>query len=130
VYRSLGRPEDTVATYTSGIAKARRHLELNPEDVRALYLCGGALVETGHVEEGLELVSKAVTISPSETGLLYNVACIYSNVGRLDEALDYLEKAVDAGYNHKAWMETDSDLDRLRSSDRYKALVKKIDART
>jgi len=129
VYRSLSRPDDCKATYRSGIEKAKRHLELNPEDVRALYLCGGALVETGHIDEGLELVSKAVTISPNETGLLYNVACIYSNVGRLDEALDYLEKAVSAGYNHRDWMEKDSDLDPLRTHDRYKALLKKIDDR-
>jgi tetratricopeptide (TPR) repeat protein len=130
VYRSLGRPEETAATYRDGIVKARRHLELNPEDVRALYLCGGALVETGNVEEGLEFVNRAVTIAPNETGLLYNVACIYSNVGRLDEALDYLENAVRAGYNHRDWMEKDSDLDPLRTHERYKALLKKIDERT
>jgi len=129
VYRSLGRPDDVARAYREGVDKARRHLELNPDDVRALYLCGGALVESGSPDEGFEMVNRAVTIAPNETGLLYNVACIYSSQGRVDEALDHLERAVRAGYNHRAWMETDSDLDPVRQLPRFQALLKQIDDR-
>jgi non-specific serine/threonine protein kinase len=129
VYRSLGRLEDMAEAQRSGIEKAQRHLELNPEDVRALYLCGLAMVGTGQAEEGMELVNRAVAISPDETGLLYNVACIYSTVGRTDEALDHLERAVRAGYNHRAWMEADSDFDPIRQHPRFQALLKQIDDR-
>jgi non-specific serine/threonine protein kinase len=129
VYRSLGRQEDMATAYRTGIEKARRHLELNPADVRALYLCGLAMVGTGQAEEGMELVNRAVAISPDETGLLYNVACIYSTVGRTDEALDHLERAVRAGYNHRAWMEADSDFDPIRQHPRFQALLKQIDDR-
>jgi serine/threonine protein kinase/Tfp pilus assembly protein PilF len=129
VYRSLGRPDDVSRAYREGIDKARRHLELNPDDVRALYLCGGALVESGAPDEGLDMVNRAVTIAPNETGLLYNVACIYSSQGRVDEALEHLERAVRAGYNHRAWMETDSDLDPIRQHPRFQALLRQIDER-
>jgi tetratricopeptide (TPR) repeat protein len=87
------------------------------------------MVGTGQAEEGMELVNRAVAISPDETGLLYNVACIYSTVGRTDEALDHLERAVRAGYNHRAWMEADSDFDPIRQHPRFQALLKQIDDR-
>jgi hypothetical protein len=49
--------------------------------------------------------------------------------GRADEALDNLERDVRAGYNHRAWMETDSDLDPIRRHPRFQALLKQIDER-
>ena len=129
VYRSLGRIEDAREAFRAGIAKARSHLELNPADARALYLCGGALIETDNTAEGLEMVNRAVTIAPNETGLLYNVACIYASQGRTDEALEHLERAVRAGYNHRAWLETDSDLDPIRKHPRFQALLQQIDSK-
>jgi TolB-like protein/Tfp pilus assembly protein PilF len=129
VYRTLGRAEDAKEAHRRGIDAARRHLELNPDDVRALYLCGGAMVEVGMHEEGLELVDRAVTIAPNETGLLYNVACIYATLGRSGEALDHLERAVAAGYNHKEWLENDSDFDSVRNHPRFRAVLNLIEVR-
>jgi len=126
VYRSLGRPDDEIAIYKSGIEKAKRHLDLNPDDVRALYLCGGALAKSEHPEEGLKMVDRAVALAPDEVGVLYNVACIYATLGRAEESLVHLERAVRNGYNHLAWLETDSDFDSIREEPRFKALVKAV----
>ena len=126
VYRSLHRPEDEAAMNRLGLEKAQRHLELNPDDVRALYLCGGTLARMGDMEGGLKLVERAVALQPDEVGVLYNAACIYATLERRDEALTYLERAVRNGYNHLAWLETDSDFDSLRDDPRFKALVKVV----
>jgi tetratricopeptide (TPR) repeat protein len=108
VYRSMGREQEAIDAQRRGLTAAERHLEMNPEDVRALYLGGGALVETGQEEKGLAWVEKAVELAPHETCLLYNVAYIYSTLNRKNEALDYLERAVAAGYNHVAWIKAGS----------------------
>jgi len=133
VYRSLHRLEDEKAMERIGIEKAKRHLELNPDDPRALYLGGGAMAKLGKVEgnaamveEGVRMVERTVTLSPDEVGVLYNVSCIYATLGRSDEALTLLERAVRNGYNHLAWLETDSDFDSIRNEPRYKALVKVV----
>ena len=129
VYRTLGRGDEANEAHRRGIEAARRHLELNPDDVRALYLCGGAMVEIGRLDEGLELVKRAVTIAPNETGLLYNVACIYATIGRSGDALDHLERAVGAGYNHKEWLENDSDFESVRNHPRFRAILNLIEVR-
>ncbi|MCZ6649647.1 MAG: tetratricopeptide repeat protein, partial [Acidobacteria bacterium] len=123
IYSGLKRLEDAIAARRAGIEKAQRHIEMNPDDVRALYLCGNALLMVGEPEKGLELVDRAVTIAPNEPGLLYNAACAYSNLGRADDALDHLERAVRAGYSHKAWLEHDSDFDSIRDQARFKAIL-------
>ena len=52
-----------------------------------------------------------------------------ATIGRSTEALDHLERAVAAGYNHKAWLENDSDFDSVRDHRRFKAILNLIDAR-
>lgn len=126
VYARLNRQEDATNVQLAGIEKAKRHIEMNPNDVRALYLCGGAMAQSGEVEKGLELVDRAVTIAPEEPGLLYNAACTYAALGRTDEALDHLERAIRAGYSHKAWLENDSDFDPIREHPRFEAILKSI----
>jgi adenylate cyclase len=103
-----------------------RHLELNPEDTRALYLCGGSMVDLGDEKEGLELVNRAVGIAPRDIGVLYNVACVYARSGRTEQALDLLEQAVAAGYSYRAWMENDSDFDPLREHPRFLAILESM----
>jgi TolB-like protein len=131
VYRSLHRLDDETAIARVGLEKAKRHLELNPDDPRALYLGGGSMAKLGAaegnatmVEEGVRMVERTVSLAPDEVGTLYNVSCIYATLGRSDEALTLLERAVRNGYNHLAWLETDSDFDSIRDEPRFKALHK------
>ncbi len=126
VYRGMGRDEDAVKANQRGIEAARKHLELNPGDARALSLGASALVETGQKEEGLEWAVRAVTIAPHETMLMYNVACLYSLAGEPDRAFDYLERAIQAGHAHRAWIESDSDLDPIRDDPRFQEILDRM----
>ena len=101
-------------------------LEAFPDDTRALYLGAGALMNLGEKEKGLEWARRAVAVDPTDTGTLYNVACLYSNEGMKDEAMTYLEKAVDNGFAQKEWIENDDDLNHLRDMPRFKALLARM----
>ncbi len=123
VYNGLGQPDKHRECMRRGYAIIEKHLELNPDDARALYLGSGCLIVMGETERGLEWASRAVTLDPTDTGVLYNVACTYSEAGRVEEAIDYLEKAVAAGFFQKEWIVNDGDLDPLREHPRYRALI-------
>ncbi len=129
VYRSLGRIDDAIEMNRRGVEVARRHLQLNPSDTRALSMGASALVEIGEKEEGLRWGEKALSITPDETGLLYNIACLYSQAGDTEKALDCLEGAVRGGYANRAWIENDSDFDPLRDNPRFGAILKYFDER-
>ena len=103
-----------------------KHLELNPDDARALYLGAGALVLLGERDRGLEWTKRARAIDPEDPGVLYNVACSYALLGRSDDAIACLEQAIWNGFGHREWLDNDSDLDSLRADPRFQALRSKL----
>src|ERR1041384_5700178 len=123
---SLGRQEDAKAALRRGLQLAEKHLELNPDDARALYLAAGALVQLGNKERALEWARRAHAVDPEDSGLLYNVACIYPLAGMKDDALTCLDKAIQNGFGHREWVENDSDLDLLRDDPRFEVLLKRL----
>jgi serine/threonine protein kinase/Flp pilus assembly protein TadD len=118
----LGRSEDARATLRRGLQVAEKHLELNPDDARAMCLGADALVQLGEPDRGIEWAGRAQEIDPDDPGLLYNVACVYTRSGMIDEALGCLERAVENGFGHREWLDHDSDLDPLRDNARFQAL--------
>ena len=124
--RSLGRTEEALQACSDTVRIAERHVELYPEDARALYLGGVALCQLGDHRRSREWAARAVAVDPEETTILYNVACNYALLQDYDQALDCLEKAVRNGFGHKEWIENDPDLVSLRDHPRFEALMQRM----
>ena len=122
----LGRHQEADAAIHRGLSIAEKHLELNPDDARALVLSAISLVQIGQREQGLEWAKRAQAIDAEDSGILYNVACVYAQAGQGEEALKTLEKAVQNGFGHREWLENDSDFDSLRPDPRFQALLRKL----
>ncbi len=122
----LGNKSESEAYYRRGLAAAERHLELHPDDARALYLGAGALCRLGERARALDWAKRALGIDAGEPVTLYNVACVYTKLDRTEDALDSLEQAVRLGFTHRAWIEHDNDLDPLREHPRFRALLEKL----
>ncbi len=122
----LGRMADAEHALRRGLQVVERHLELNPDDARALYLGGGALVQLGDLKRGLEWARRAQAIDPDDTGVLYNTACVYALGGLAEEAIRGLDRALENGFGHREWLEHDSDLDSIRGDPRFQALMQKL----
>jgi TolB-like protein/Flp pilus assembly protein TadD len=125
-YSRLGRTAEAEASLRRGLQVVEKHLELNPDDARALYLGGIALVQIGDIPRALEWAGRALALDSEDSGVLYNVACVKALAGQKDEALDCLDKAIRNGFGHREWLDNDTDLDPLRSDPRFEALLKKL----
>ncbi|MGH7499913.1 MAG: protein kinase domain-containing protein [Gemmatimonadales bacterium] len=125
-YTALGDPARARSADEMALQRARRQMELYPEDIRALYMAAGSLCGLGRVEEGLEWADKALGLDPDDAGVLYNIACIYAQAGRTEQGLDLLEQAVQNGFGHREWIENDPDLASLRSQPRYLDLLRRL----
>ncbi len=124
VFKGLGRAEEAKDAYRRSLLSAEKHLELHPDDARALYMGANALCQLGEKSRSLDWARRALAIDPEDCGILYNVACVYSLLGQVDEGIVCLEKAMTHAYWYKRWAEHDSDLDNLRSDPRFQALFK------
>ncbi|OGT59589.1 MAG: hypothetical protein A3E01_05585 [Gammaproteobacteria bacterium RIFCSPHIGHO2_12_FULL_63_22] len=100
-----------------------RQIELEPDNIRALYMSAGLMQRLGQGEEGLAQADKALRLRPDDFSTLYNVACVYSIAGKVERALDLLEKAIQNGGGNLGWIVNDSDLASLRSSPRFQTLI-------
>jgi serine/threonine protein kinase/Flp pilus assembly protein TadD len=124
--RGLGRHEEVKAALRAGLQVVEKHLELNPDDARALYLGAAGLIQLGERERALDWAGRARSANESDSLVLYNVACVYALGGMVDEAIECLEKAIQNGFGHRQWVEHDSDLDNLRGDPRFEALKKRL----
>jgi adenylate cyclase len=125
-YDSLGDIEKAIETRIKGVQIAEEVLQLNPGDVRALYMGANGLVALGGRDKrkkGLEWLQRALTLEPTDPMLLYNAGCIYSLCEMAEEALNCLERAAETGLTQKAWYEHDSNLDVLRDNPRFQKLL-------
>ena len=101
----------------------RRQVELEPENARAHFFLGGALIRLGDREGGLAESEFALKLRPDEFATLYNVACNYAMAGELEHALDLLERAIQLGFGYVDWFQNDLDLAPLRGHPRFATLL-------
>ncbi len=123
VLEGQGRMAEAKAAHGRALRAAEKHLELHPDDARALYLGATDLCQLGERARSLDWARRALAIDPEDCGILYNVACVYSLQGSSEEALDCLEKALLHGFWYKRWAQHDSDLDSLRNHPRFQSLM-------
>jgi serine/threonine protein kinase/Tfp pilus assembly protein PilF len=126
-YRGLNQTEKAREALEKGLRNVTKHLELNPDDARALYMKAIALAVAGEKEQALEWLNRALSIDPEDAMIVYGAACVHAVAGRKEASIDYLEKALSTGCFHRDWVERDSDFDSLRDHPRFKALLSKLD---
>ncbi len=121
---------DAVGDHARADAVAKRAVvgllhqsELEPDNVRLVYMAAGLQQRLGHAEAGRALAEKALAMRPNEFATLYNVACFYSLSGDCERALDLLEQAIRLGGGYADWMEHDSDLKAVREHPRFRQLI-------
>jgi tetratricopeptide (TPR) repeat protein len=107
INNALGRKNESEAAYRRSLDAAEGHLELFPEEPRALYM-------------------GAISLAALEPIVLYNVACTYACLGEIEKAIDCLDEAITFGMGQKEWYEHDTDLDPLRGHPRFQALLDRL----
>ena len=126
VYRDLGLNADATEANLKTVRAAEKHLELHPDDARALNLGACALADLKENERAVSWAERALESDRGEPAVLYNVACMYAQLNDKDRAIELLTEAIDQGYGHRSWLENDGDLKSLRGDDRFKALLERL----
>ena len=120
---ALGRRDEAAAAYRRQVKLIDVHLELNPDDPRACILGAVANAIIHDADRAIDFAERAMQVDPHDPMLLYNVACTYAQLGKTEESLQALERSVEKGWGDRNWIEHDSDLDTIRDTPRYKAIV-------
>lgn len=84
------------------------------------------LMDDKQYSEALALLKVAITVQPTSEKF-YNIACCYSLLGDKEQAFEALNEALSKGYNNANHMKADSDLDNLKSDERFEELIAKLE---
>lgn len=122
LYMRLGKRELAESDFKKVI-----ELEDTPERYECVHYAYQGL---GQYEKAKQVMDVIIAKDTTSKENYYDAACLYSRMQDKDSALRYLEKALKLGYNRFAHMERDFDLDFLRNSEEFKALINKYQPKT
>ncbi len=122
-YEGLGRTDEAVQVSRQLMEMMPNYLLQNPDDSRARMFYAVSLAEVGRSDEAIAEGAKALELSPGDSVMLYNGACLYSRLGDKHKAIATLKEAIAAGVTNYGWMRHDSDFDPIRNEPEFIALM-------
>jgi adenylate cyclase len=130
-YQALGREQDFRRVATIELERAEKILAQDRNNARVLAHAGLALSALGQEERARQMMNRALLIDPNNVNMLYNFACsMVMFPDGADAALDMLSQAfAKAGSGLVEHSKIDPDLDPLRESPRFKAIIAEAEAR-
>ena len=75
----------------------------------------------GDMNKAIEMLDKA--LKKDAKANYYDAACLYSIMNDKDKAISYLQKALENGFRRFAHIKRDRDLNNIRSTAEYKAIM-------
>jgi len=120
LHMEAGRPEMSREYFEKVI-----ELISEPEDPISMNQLGRAYLGLGNIESMEKIINEAIRAHPTDAEYYYQAACLYSLAENEKEALQWLEQALEKGFLEPKWIQEDEDLDNIRQSEVFKALMKK-----
>jgi tetratricopeptide (TPR) repeat protein len=98
-------------------------LQREPDYIDVLRCQGELLTRKGQHERALTIDRRLVSLLPSDSYVLYNLACSLALLDEPQEAIAALRRSLQCGYADLDYLKIDSDLDTLRGEPEYLALL-------
>lgn len=102
-------------------------LDRDPGNLVAIDQLAHAYTATGRYADGLAMDRKLVAAMPDEPMVRYNLACSLSLTGQLDGAIAELLRACALGYDDKAHLMNDVDLEAARTHPKFIEVITAIE---
>ena len=100
-----------------------RILARKQNSVEVLRILAELVSKKGDLNRAVDYDRRLVELEPDDFLARYNLACSFARAGRSDEAIDALSRSILLGYDDIDHMETDPDLESIRTHPDFLALL-------
>jgi eukaryotic-like serine/threonine-protein kinase len=121
--RSAGQKDKARDAYQHAIALGFKELQTNPQDASAMTQIALAYANLGD-KQAETFITRARAIDKNSVDYIYSQAEVDALLGKTSEALRSLQDALEKHYPAES-AEQDEELDNLRTSPEFAALIKK-----
>jgi predicted Zn-dependent protease len=101
-------------------------LRHDPRYTAVIELLAGLYTKHGRIADGLRMDRRLVKLQPENATAHYNLACSLALAKQKRAAIRSLQHAIQLGYNDLDWMQQDPDLDPLKHSPEFVALLDQL----
>lgn len=117
IYAEQGKKELAEADFKKVV-----EIENTPEKYSCVHY---ALQGLGQNDKAIAAMDTIIARDTTDCGTIYDAACLYSRMHDKQKALQYLEKSLRLGYKEFSHISHDYDMDFLRGTEEFKALIRK-----
>lgn len=117
IYAEQGKKELAEADFKKVV-----EIEDTPEKYACVHYAYQGL---GQNDKAIAAMDTIIARDTTDCGTLYDAACLYSRMHDKQKALQYLEKSLRLGYKDFSHINHDFDMDFLRGTEEFKALIRK-----
>jgi tetratricopeptide (TPR) repeat protein len=124
-YNNIGAVYNEISWYDSAVYYYKEAVRLDPEYVNAWFNMGVSFLNDDEPDSAIRYLKKAIELNPRQDYYYYFIACAYALDKNTPESLRNLRLAFEKGFDNYYDVLTDEDLNSIRSSKEYDAMVKK-----
>jgi serine/threonine protein kinase/Flp pilus assembly protein TadD len=124
IYERLGDKEHLEEITKTLLDIFPRYLSQHPDDARSHIHYAIDLAQVGRTDQAKAEVAQALQLSPDDPLMLYNIACVYSQLGEKGLSVKSLRDSIAAGLEDYEWIKRDPDLEAIRQEPGYIELMK------
>lgn len=121
IYMKQGKKDLAEADFKKVI-----ELEDSPEKYSCIHYAYHGL---GQDDMAVAMIESIIARDVDRAGSYYDAACLYARMGNKEKALKYLEMSLEHGYRRFSHISRDDDMDLIRGTEEFKALIRKYKER-
>jgi serine/threonine protein kinase len=123
-YERVGNTEKYNNAIQRSLEMFPKYLSQHPDDARGFIFYAQTLAKVKQIDKAREIGKRAYELTPNDTVMLYNLACLFSRLEEKETSVDYFRKALESGYQNYEWIKRDADFDNIRNEPSYIELMK------
>lgn len=101
-------------------------LQREPQNAAAAFGRAYCLHMSGNLAEAIPAHQRAATFPQFKGIALYNLGCAYALTNKPDQAFEALQNSLEAGFDLKRYLTTDTDLKSLHQDGRFAVLLARV----